>query len=279
MRKQWLSMFLTWLLLGLAAPAAEMPATAPAGQRSELQRVNVVRGADEIRVEINAQGSVTPKLSTADSPARVVVDLPATIMATGQSHIAVGSAGVKGVRIGMDGRTPPTTRVVVDLEQACRYELTPSADGKFVLTLHASDTAAANSTAKPVVASAPVETKPVSPFAPRVAEVVTPKPQPAAATVAAKSDAAPADANSKDFVFVEPTYAAKAATNPADEPVERAQEAAARFSDKTGAELLPVSLNAAQSTSSATSSTGITPAVNLAAEQKAQAGQQPASAG
>ena len=96
----------------------------------------MVRGAEEIRVEISARGVVTPKVSTADSPARLVVALPGTVMATGQSHITVGSAGVKDVRIGMDGQTPPTTRVVVDLEHACRYDLNPSADGKLVLTLY-----------------------------------------------------------------------------------------------------------------------------------------------
>src|SRR5271154_1039656 len=136
MRKQMLSVFLPWLLLGLVA-SAETPASKPASQLNELQRVNVVRGADEIRVEISARGAVTPKLSTADSPARLVMDLPGTVMATGQSRIAVGSAGVKGVRIGMDGQMPPTPRVVVNLEHACHYELKPSADGKLVLTLYA----------------------------------------------------------------------------------------------------------------------------------------------
>ena len=48
----------------------------------------------------------------------------------------MGSAGVKDVRIAMDGQKPPTTRVVVDLEHACRYELNPASDGKLVLTLH-----------------------------------------------------------------------------------------------------------------------------------------------
>jgi type IV pilus assembly protein PilQ len=85
--------------------------------------------------------------------------------------------------------------------------------------------------------------------------------------------------------MVEPTYQAKSQTAgpattdaAADEPAARAQEAAARFSDKTAAELLPVSVHAAQAQSQAQSS-GITPAVNLAAEQKAMAGQQPAMAG
>ena len=85
-----------------------------------------------------------------------------------------------------------------------------------------------------------------------------------------------------DFVVVEPSYQAKSpATSDAktdavaDEPTVRAQEAAARFSDKTAAELLPVSVHAAQAQSTAPNT--ITPAVNLAAEQKAQAGQQNAS--
>jgi type IV pilus assembly protein PilQ len=86
--------------------------------------------------------------------------------------------------------------------------------------------------------------------------------------------------SSSDFVFVEPTYAAKAnAADASDETAGRAQEAAAKFADKTAAELLPVSMHAAQSSQSSGSSTGIQPAVNLAAEQKAQSGQQPVSAG
>jgi len=140
MRKQLLSVILPLMLLGLMAAAAETPVLQAASQRNELQRVNVVRGTDEIRVEISARGAVTPKLSTADSPARLIVDLPGTVMVSGQSRISIGSAGVKGVRIGMDGQTPPTTRVVVDLEHACRYELTPTADGKLVLTLHTQST-------------------------------------------------------------------------------------------------------------------------------------------
>lgn len=305
MRKQLLSVFLPLLLLGLTA-AAETPALPAASQRNELQRVNVVRGADEIRVEISARGAMTPKLSTADSPARLIVDLPGTVMVNGQSRIAVGSAGVKGVRIGMDGQMPPTTRVVVDLEHACRYELTPAADGKLVLTLHtqpataASASATANAT-KTVAEASPAPTNAVSPFAPRVIAV---KPEvkseakkevaanfpPQAATdsvipkavtaSAATANAKPAPAASTDFVFVEPTYAAKA--NVAEttvDPAGRAQEAAAKFADKTAAELLPVNMHAAQATQSTSSSTGITPAVNLAAEQKAQAGQQPATVG
>jgi type IV pilus assembly protein PilQ len=300
MRKQLLSVFLPMLLLGMVATASEMPASQPASQSNELQRVNVVRGADEIRVEMSARGVVTPKLSTQSSPARLVVDLPGTVMATGLNHITVGSAGVIGVRIGMNGQTPPTTRVVIDLEHACRYELTPSADGKLVLTLRMQPAAARLNTSAPkTVADASPASKVTSPFAPRVMEVETPNVQPVVASAPAvskavaenavpataqKSDAAPA--STSDYVFVEPSYEAKKTTTAdattADttvEPAVRAEDAAAKFADKTAAELLPVSANAAQASQSTSSSTGVQPAVNLAAEQRAQAGQAPAAVG
>jgi type IV pilus assembly protein PilQ len=283
MRKQLLSVFLPMLLLGLTASAAEMPASQPASQRNELQRVNVVRSADEIRVEISASGAVTPQLSTADSPARVVLDLPGTTMATGQRHIAVGSPEVKGVRIGMDGQRPPTTRVVVDLEHACRYEMKPLADGKLVLTFYTQQAAAATSASAPktVAETSPATaSKGMSPFAPRVMEVEAPKAKPVAASDAAATAKPEATTASSDFVFLEPTFAAKkpVADTATEDPAERSQDAAAKFADKTAAELLPVSANAAQSAQSA-SPNAVQPAVNLAAEQKAQAGQAPAAVG
>src|SRR5215471_11486311 len=126
MRKQQVTMFVSMLLMLVVAAAAQAP--------SQLDRVNVIRDAGTIRVEMTANGAVTPKVSTLNSPARVVVDLPETVMATGKSHIEVGDAGVKGVRIGMNGQGHPTTRIVVDLEKACAYELTPGPEGKLVLT-------------------------------------------------------------------------------------------------------------------------------------------------
>jgi type IV pilus assembly protein PilQ len=244
-------MFVSLLLLVVAA-AAQTP--------SQLDRVNVVRGTDDIRVEMTSKGTLTPKLSTLDSPARVVVDLPETVMATGQTRVAVGASGVKSVRIGMNGQSHPSTRIVVDLDKACAYELTPGPAGKLVLTLHANTLAKAISEPTTVAAqSAPT------------AETSSPQ-------TVAKEPVSP-----KDYVFVEPAYQAKADAKSelkkdeaADEPTVRAQEAAARFSDKTAAELLPVSAHAAQAPNQTTT---ISPAVNLAAEQKAQAGQQPAVTG
>jgi type IV pilus assembly protein PilQ len=272
MRKQLLSIFLLFALLGLAA-SAETPAAQPSGQRNQLQRVNVVPGANEVRVEISAHGAVAPKVSTADSPARLIVDLPATTMVTRPSHIAVGSAGVKAVRVAMDGHNPPTTRIVVDLEQACRYELNTAADGNIVLTVHEPQTNVAATTPAPkpvmqtpVVANATSATA----TAPEIKADATPAP------ANAKADSDPSA--SKDFVFVEPTYEAKKPASDSDDPDARAQDAAAKFADKTAAELLPVDFHAALSQDSS-AAPAIQPAVNLAAEQKAQSPQPPASAG
>ena len=258
MRKQLLTIL--GLMLAALVAAAQTP--------SQLDRVNVVRGADDVRVEISARGAVTPKLSTLDSPARVVVDLPATVLGAAQRHFAVDAAGVKGVRLGMDAQTPPTTRIVVDLAENCTYDLTPGPAGKLVLTLHAKATAKASATAPKAeeqIVAANAETA-----------------QPAAKD-AASSSSTTSPAN---YAYVEPAYqvkdqakdaADKIASATPDEPTVRAQEAAARFADKTAAELIQISANAAQS--QANSNMQMQPAVNLAAEQKAQTGQQPAAAG
>jgi len=126
-----------------AAPVAQdaEPKAAVSGRHNQLQKVNVVQNSDSIEIEISSSEAVTPRVSKLSSPARVVVELPETVVASSQNKIPVGNGGVKGVRIGMDGKTPPTTSVVVDLEKALAYDMN-SADGKLVLTLHTQGEAA-----------------------------------------------------------------------------------------------------------------------------------------
>jgi Tfp pilus assembly protein PilP len=188
------------------AKTAAKPASS---ENNALQRVNVIRNSDNIQIEINSREAVTPKVDKLSSPARVVVELPETVMATPQNKIAVGSAGVKGVRIGMDGKTPPTTSVVVDLEQALAYELKPGPGNSFVLTLH-TQAGATQTAAKS--APAPVPAKAVA-AAPKL-QAVAAKPVVAAPVAVAKSVPAPAAKNS-------PAPAAKsasAAAVPAHDP-------------------------------------------------------------
>jgi Tfp pilus assembly protein PilP len=162
-----------------AKPAAQnTDADSDSGSTSELKSVKVTHSSGDIQIEMNASGSVTPKVSKLDSPARVLVELPETSVATPQNHIAVGSAGVKGVRIGMNGKTPPTTSVVVDLDKDIAYELTPGPAGKFVLTLHtqevAKNSAAKNSEAKNTSAPEAVKAAPVKTQAAAVVKTTAP---------------------------------------------------------------------------------------------------------
>jgi len=200
-----------------AAPAkATAKAVSPSGasQNNRLEAVHVVRNADDVQIKINSREAVTPKVSKLSSPARVVVELPATIMATSQNKIPVGSAGVKGVRIGMDGKTPPTTSVVVDLEQAVGYELMPGPGNEFVLTLHTSAGIAKGAPAKtftPAVKAQTATSKPVvvPTEAPKVAAAKnttgkTSTPAPKLETAAAKPGVAVPATSSKIKVAAVP---------------------------------------------------------------------------
>jgi type IV pilus secretin PilQ/predicted competence protein len=296
MRKQLLGILvplLTFVVITIAG-AADMTGKGAAKETSAaLQRLEVAHGQDGLRVEFKAKGTLAPRVSTLDSPARIVVDFPNTVMATGQSRISVGSDGVKDVRVGMDGQVPPSTRVVVDLDltggdraASRQHELVAGPDGGFILKIHdavlahrqpapAAKSAAASAAPKLVLASAPVT--------PAVTTATTAAVVPAPAS--AENPSKPAD-----FAFVEPKYSIQDAKSDAKaddkaaQPAVKAQEAAGRFADKTAAELVATSTNAALGQTAVNGSgngnaQGIQPAVNLAAEQKVQMEQKPAANG
>jgi Tfp pilus assembly protein PilP len=173
-----------------AKPVAAAKPAPTSSSNNQLQRVKVVPSADGVQIEISSTQAVTPQVTKLSSPDRVLVELPETVVATAQNKIPVGSAGVKGVRIGMDGKTPPTTSVVVDLEKPLAYELTPGPDGKVILMLHGQGAA-------PTVAKS--------------------APTPAVKTVSAKGAA----------LAAQPQAAAKAAPAPA-KPVAQAVKAEAK---------------------------------------------------
>ena len=275
MRKQLVGLILGLLAFVLIAAAADIPSQGTG--TAALQRIEVARGQDGVRVEFTAKGALAPKVSTLDSPARIIVDLPNTVMATGQSHVNVGTDGVKMVRIGMDGHVPPTTRVVVDLSAASQHELVAGPNGHYTLNIQSSQLArhdaapaakpAAPETAAKLVASAPAPLS--APAAPHQ-DAAAPAPVSAPQTTAKPAN---------DFVFVEPTYAAKNdKAAEASEPVQRAQEAASRFADKTAAELVADKTHASMQ-DAASAQQSIQPAVNLAAEQQKQLAQSPANSG
>ena len=272
MRKQLLAVLLPLLVLAVIAGAETQSSSTGADKRATVQKVDVMHADDGISVEITARGPVTPKLSALDSPARLLVTLPNTVAATVQNHITVGSDGVKGVRIGTDGHVPPTTSVVIDLVQACPYELLAGGDNRIIVKLHpaavkASAKAATPASAKLRMAAAPTLVN--------AAVAVSESAPPAAFQVAPPADDKISKPTATDFVVVEPVYKQKspAEQTTADEatPAVRAAGAASKFVDKPEGNLLPTPSAAIQpQTAQPPATQAIQPAVNLAAEQKGE---------
>jgi len=250
MRKQ-LTVFLPLLLVALMAAAAAQSAGKPANQRAALYKVDVVRSENGIELQLATRGQITPKLSKLDSPPRIVLDLPATVAVKAQT-ISVNSDGVRRVRVAMDALKPPSTRVVVDLDEACNYQLVPASSNGMILKLSPiSSSAKAGQTATPAVASAtaPADTK-------------------AAPSQSAATEKSSQPANASDFVFLEPSYKPKSGDAPktaaALEPPARVIAAAAKFEEK------PENLLPTPSAALDPQATASHPAENLAAEQKAE---------
>src|SRR5581483_4073888 len=289
MRKQLLGS-LPLLLLVLIAAAETQTSNTGLIKYAALQKVNVLRGDDGITVEITAHGAVTPQVSTLDSPARLVVDLPNTAMATSLSHIEVSSDVVKDLRIGSDGKATPTSRVVIDLVHACKYELLPGADNKVLIKVYESPTSV-KTAQSPATVKAEASTTSISVAGKVVgdsnaaieAAVIKAshiKPTlPATNATQNVSGKNTATAPASNLIFVEPSFAPKAATEVSSQPA-RAINAASKFVEKPDGNLLPPPSAAMQpQAAQAGAAPAYQPAVNMAAEQKAQSAQQPATMG
>src|SRR5208282_927536 len=165
MRKQLLGLFIPLLVLVMSATAADMTGKEVAAS-ARLQKLEIAHGQDGVQIEFKAKGTLAPKVSTLESPARIVVDLPNTVMATAENRISVGRDGVQQVRIGTDGHVPPTTHVVVDMASSGRHaELVAGRDGTFTLKIEGAELASREPVKAPqaAVTSAPVASAAVSP--------------------------------------------------------------------------------------------------------------------
>ncbi|WP_172195764.1 N-acetylmuramoyl-L-alanine amidase family protein [Saccharibacillus qingshengii] len=110
------------------------PAPVPGGSQQTAAQVEQI-SFSENRLMIGVSGSAEPKVSKADSPNRIIVDLNNTsfspLFAEGQGlligqqgQIAVsGSPDVTGVRFALNNDSPMRVRVVIDLNKARNYEV------------------------------------------------------------------------------------------------------------------------------------------------------------
>src|SRR5215469_12483190 len=95
---------------------ASMTAEAASNPPAAIREIRVTPDGDKVTVEIDLTDSVTPTLTFARHPDRLIADFPNVSPKQPLQHIPVGRNGVQRVRIGLNHSSPPITRVVVDLD-------------------------------------------------------------------------------------------------------------------------------------------------------------------
>lgn len=117
------------VLVLLSATVAAYAASTP---QAVINNVRVVTDAGKITVEVDLTDCVTPTLTFAKNPDRLIADFPnVSPRQRRQQHIPVGRNGVERVRVGLNHSAPPITRVVVDLDSLRPFNL--EARGRKVL--------------------------------------------------------------------------------------------------------------------------------------------------
>jgi hypothetical protein len=119
-----------YLLFVIATVAACAVSNPPA----VISEVRVTTQGDKVSVEVDLSDSVTPTLTFAKNPDRLIADFPNVSPRQWLQHIPVGKNGVKRVRIGLNHSSPPVTRVVVDVDSLRPFTVEAS-DRKVLLNI------------------------------------------------------------------------------------------------------------------------------------------------
>jgi len=103
-------------------------------QSAQIEDIHVTTKEKVISVEVDLNDSVTPTVTFARNPDRMVVDFPNTRPGQAAQRISVQKDGVERVRVGLNHASPPITRVVVDVDVLRPFTIQP-AGAKFVLNI------------------------------------------------------------------------------------------------------------------------------------------------
>jgi hypothetical protein len=106
------------LLLAAVAPVvAQEPAATPpaAGALPAINSVRIVHARGVPVVEILSTAPVAPTLSTLSSPPRLVIDLPNTVLGSAHKLTQIKQENILAIRVDQFQKSPPVTRIVVDL--------------------------------------------------------------------------------------------------------------------------------------------------------------------
>jgi len=147
-----------------------------------VRHVSVTGSGEQIQVEIQTSGAVTPQSQLIAAPDRIVVDFPGALPGGTLHALKVNQGALKGIRTGLFSANPPVTRVVLDLREPRSYQILADGNGA-VVKLGASPAAGAAGLAQPP-ASPAAAAAPAQPPASSTAAAAPAQPPASAATPA-----------------------------------------------------------------------------------------------
>jgi N-acetylmuramoyl-L-alanine amidase len=174
-----------------------------AAHAATLERVRIRAGA-EVTVELATSGPVVPWVrrlaATADTPHRIYVDLPDTVLAPGVRKMLVSRLpGLVRVRTGQF--TPTTTRIVLDTSAELPYDVTTTSR-QVAIALRAGAGAAPSVPPAPRAAPPPPPAVPTAPPSAAAPADAMPAPPPDTPTAAAPAPEPPAPAAATELPLV-----------------------------------------------------------------------------
>jgi len=110
----------------IVGPPALRSQTARAPELPSIRNVQVLRGGNQVEIQIESSVPVVPQTNELGDPNRLLVDFVNARPAAELRGREVNRPEVKDLRVGLFSKDPPVTRIVVDLNGPQPYQVFPS---------------------------------------------------------------------------------------------------------------------------------------------------------
>jgi hypothetical protein len=91
-----------------------LPAHSQASRQAQVQKISI-SSQDPIQLQVQTSAQVAPQVQVISDPERLVIDIPGAVPGSGLRGITVNRNEVSRVRVGLFSKSPPVTRIVLDL--------------------------------------------------------------------------------------------------------------------------------------------------------------------
>jgi hypothetical protein len=116
----------TRVLVLWAVASIAYPLTAGAQEVPSIRNVQVLRGGNQVEIQIESSAPVVPQTNELGGPDRLLIDFVKARPGAELRGQKVNRAEVKDLRVGLFSKDPPVTRIVVDLNSPQPYQVFPS---------------------------------------------------------------------------------------------------------------------------------------------------------